>query len=968
MMKTRQQLSFLLFSLLAPMVYSQPVVDLGSDTSLCASTYLLDAGNPGATFLWSTGASSQTINADSSGTYWVQVTGLSGTGSDTIILTLADVPTQPMVADTTFCQIPEIQLTADVQATYTIWERISSPAVALGLGDTLNYQPIDIDTLTVFTMNPLGLQKTGYPDPASAPTGIYANIPQSRGIRLNVLQASTLFSVDVYAEAGATGTITFSSSSGVPLFSTTDTFENQGLNRVFLDYPLTPGNNYHLTLENKTGNFYRISSSPFNFQADLIEVTRGQPVSSQYSVFFNLQAGIGACPSAIDTTIVTPLPVPDLALGTDTLICGSSFTIDVSGTNASSFLWSDGSSLPTFTADSSRIYWCEATLGTCSFRDSIEFEFNAPPPALLPFDSTVCGSQEVEFIVSNESEITLWYDLPVGGSIQSQDTSFSQYYQDTSSVWVQRINPSRPDSVSYPDLSSAPAGNYFGFNSSKGLIFSLDRDKILISVDIYALPVNAGNPIPRTGDIIIRDELGTPLLTQSVSLPVAGKNTVILNLAMSEGNDYSIVLENAEGQFYVVPSGNYPFVESGVRITSGTPISAQYSYFYNFIWNDTYCATSLAPYQVNVKFPKVEEDSIYSCAPLSLSGPTGAIAYLWSTGETSSSIVVDTTGLISVTADDSAGCNVTYTIDFETPNPVFLGDDGDFCGNILSSGYEAPAIITWSTTDTTPSITVTSPGLYWVEVQEPKGCVLTDSITISSFNPLPEIDLGQDTAVCISLMLSPGPDSLSYHWSTGDTTTTLTISSSGLYSVIATDKIGCTSFDSIGVSVTQIPNANFGFDTTGLSVSFFNTSGFGSYLWDFGDNSSSTQINPVHTYAQSGEYEVFLIASNECGSDTISFFVTVKDPSVSIDQVIPFVWNVFQEDGHIHWSLSRLDATTPTYLNLRGINGTIIQTQTLGASLNQGEGSFSSEGLSAGVYILSITQGRSTTFHKILIQ
>ncbi|MFC2086963.1 hypothetical protein ACFLSA_02220 [Bacteroidota bacterium] len=54
-----------------------PVINLGNDTSVCFS-HTLDAENAGATYLWSTSATSQTINVTTTGTYWVRVT--SGNG------------------------------------------------------------------------------------------------------------------------------------------------------------------------------------------------------------------------------------------------------------------------------------------------------------------------------------------------------------------------------------------------------------------------------------------------------------------------------------------------------------------------------------------------------------------------------------------------------------------------------------------------------------------------------------------------------------------------------------------------------------------------------------------------------------------------------------------------------------------------------------------------------------------------
>ena len=66
-----------------------PTVSLGNDDTVNVST-ILDAGNTGASYSWSTGATSQTITVDSSGTYYVSVSTLCGTGNDTINITVQD--------------------------------------------------------------------------------------------------------------------------------------------------------------------------------------------------------------------------------------------------------------------------------------------------------------------------------------------------------------------------------------------------------------------------------------------------------------------------------------------------------------------------------------------------------------------------------------------------------------------------------------------------------------------------------------------------------------------------------------------------------------------------------------------------------------------------------------------------------------------------------------------------------------
>ncbi len=64
------------------------MVDLGNDTTICVDEILtLDAG-PGDSYQWSTGAQTQTIDVDTTGTYWVEVTNAAGcTDFDDIIVT-----------------------------------------------------------------------------------------------------------------------------------------------------------------------------------------------------------------------------------------------------------------------------------------------------------------------------------------------------------------------------------------------------------------------------------------------------------------------------------------------------------------------------------------------------------------------------------------------------------------------------------------------------------------------------------------------------------------------------------------------------------------------------------------------------------------------------------------------------------------------------------------------------------------
>lgn len=70
------------------------IVNLGSTTAFCeGSSLTLDAGNPGKTFSWNTGATTQTISVTQAGTYTVTVTDGACSTTESIIVTTKTTPT-----------------------------------------------------------------------------------------------------------------------------------------------------------------------------------------------------------------------------------------------------------------------------------------------------------------------------------------------------------------------------------------------------------------------------------------------------------------------------------------------------------------------------------------------------------------------------------------------------------------------------------------------------------------------------------------------------------------------------------------------------------------------------------------------------------------------------------------------------------------------------------------------------------
>lgn len=97
-----------------------PAVDLGNDSTLCTGTVVLNAGNPGSTYQWSTGATSQTITVSNGGTYWVMVSNGGGCVSIDTIQFVAGV-TVSAGADVVDCSVDSVTLSASGSATNWLW-------------------------------------------------------------------------------------------------------------------------------------------------------------------------------------------------------------------------------------------------------------------------------------------------------------------------------------------------------------------------------------------------------------------------------------------------------------------------------------------------------------------------------------------------------------------------------------------------------------------------------------------------------------------------------------------------------------------------------------------------------------------------------------------------------------------------------------------------------------------------------
>jgi gliding motility-associated-like protein len=95
---------------------------IGNDTAVCKNQVIvLDAGNPGCTYLWSTGQTSQTIEAPYSGNYWVMASAGNCSAIDSINIIYLPLPQFDLGLDTLICPGDTLQLDAGNKGITFLW-------------------------------------------------------------------------------------------------------------------------------------------------------------------------------------------------------------------------------------------------------------------------------------------------------------------------------------------------------------------------------------------------------------------------------------------------------------------------------------------------------------------------------------------------------------------------------------------------------------------------------------------------------------------------------------------------------------------------------------------------------------------------------------------------------------------------------------------------------------------------------
>lgn len=195
-----------------------------------------------------------------------------------------------------------------------------------------------------------------------------------------------------------------------------------------------------------------------------------------------------------------------------------------------------------------------------------------------------------------------------------------------------------------------------------------------------------------------------------------------------------------------------------------------------------------------------------------LTAPAGYSSYLWSTGATTQSIIVSSnpTNPYYYQVVDQNSCNAfsdTIIVSVGQTPVLVLGNDTTICNGAsvtVTAGPSTGINYVWSDGQTGPTATFSTSGIFTV-LADNNGCEARDSIQVGISNG-PAINIGPDEInICCdqSVVLSPGP-AASYSWQDGSRASTIIVnknSGSGMYTVAATDALGCVSNDTTYITI-----------------------------------------------------------------------------------------------------------------------------------------------------------------------
>jgi gliding motility-associated-like protein len=716
------------------------------------------------------------------------------------------------------------------------------------------------------------------------------------------------------------------------------------------------------------GESVTLGGNPSSFGANTIylwspaaflnDATLANPIATPtVTTMFYLVTNNDTC-NGLDSVLVTVNPLPLINAGSDVNICvGDDTQLQASG--GVSYVWESSTTLSSLVIDNpfanptvTTEYIVEGTdaLG-CTNTDTVEVTVNSLPLIDAGSPQSICINNSANLLATGGVSYTWTPSATLNDNTIADPTATPTVTTTYVVVGIDANTCQNSDSVEItvnplPTITITGAnaiciGDNTSLTAAGGVSYIWNTDATLSS-EVIANPI-ATPTVTTTYTVTGTDANGCE---NTATFSVTVNNLPII----SAGTDSTICLDESTG---LLASGGTSYVWNANPSLSSTTVANPtatplVTTIYTVIGTDANGCENSDNVSVFVNtLPTVDAGTptaICIGASTQLQA-LGAISYTWLPATTLDNASIDNpvaTPTVSttytVTGTDGNGCTnadeVLVTVN-NLPN-VSAGNDVAICiGNTTPLEASGAVNYTWSpatdlsnTAIANPVSSTTSTITYSVLGVDANGCENTDDVVVT-VNPLPTIDAGTSTAICIGASTTlTATGGVSYVWSPAINLSSSTIdnpianpTSTQVYMVSGTDANGCFNTDNVTVTVNNLPTVSAGNDiniclgdVTGLIAT-----GATNYVWspvDFLDNVNTA--NPNSTPDTTIQYTVVGTDGNGCiSSDSVIVNVfritTVPDQTICIEDSVQL--NVFGSPGNAFVWTPATGLTNPNISN-----------------------------------------------------